>query len=59
VQARNVQDYFSDIQMVTVTVGKITVNMQAVNRTVATPVGWAAPATTFPKFGAFVLERTD
>lgn len=56
VQARNVQDYFTDIQTLTVTAGKITVNMQAVNRTVATPIGWTAPATTFPQFGCFVLE---
>lgn len=57
VQARNVQDYFSDIQILTVTNGKITVNMQAINRTVAVPIGWTAPATTFPQFGCFVLNN--
>lgn len=54
---RNVQDYFVDIQTLTITGGSITVDMQAINRTVATPVGWTAPATTFPTFGCFVLEK--
>lgn len=57
VTARNAQDYFTDIQTLDITNGAITVNMQAANRTVATPIGWTAPATTFPTFGAFVLER--
>jgi hypothetical protein len=57
VKAYNVQDYFVDIQTLTVTSGVITVNMQAVNRTVATPVGWTAPAKTFPQFGAFILVK--
>lgn len=56
VQARNVQDYFNDIQTLTVADGNITVNMQAANRTVAAPVAWTAPATTFPTFGCFVLQ---
>jgi hypothetical protein len=59
VQARNVQDYFVDIQTLTITAGVITVNMQAVNRTVATPIEWTAPATTFPAFGCFVLTKTE
>lgn len=54
---RNVQDYWTDVQELTVAGNSITVNMQAVNRTVATPVGWTAPATTFPQFGCFVLEK--
>jgi len=54
---RNVQDYWNDTQTLDITAGHITVNMQAVNRTVETPVGWTAPATTFPQFGAFVLEK--
>jgi hypothetical protein len=58
VSVHNAQDYFTDIQTLTIAAGKIiTVNMQAVNRTVATPVNWAAPATTFPRFGAFVVEK--
>jgi hypothetical protein len=57
VKAYNVQDYFVDIQTLTITAGVITVNMQAANRTVATPVGWTAPAKTFPQFGAFVLVK--
>jgi hypothetical protein len=59
VQARNVQDYFVDIQTLTITAGVITVNMQAANRTVATPVQWTAPATTFPQFGCFVLVKIE
>lgn len=57
VQARNVQDYFNDTQTLTISGGNLTVNMQAINRTVATPIEWTAPATTFPAFGCFVLER--
>jgi hypothetical protein len=57
VKAHNVQDYFVDIQTLTITSGSITMNMQAANRTVATPQGWTAPAKTFPTFGAFVLVK--
>jgi alkylation response protein AidB-like acyl-CoA dehydrogenase len=57
VKAYNAQDYFSDVQTLTITAGVITVNMQAANRTVATPDGWVAPAKTFPDFGAFVLIK--
>ncbi|HEU4340992.1 MAG TPA: hypothetical protein VFU31_05425, partial [Candidatus Binatia bacterium] len=57
VQAINVQDYFNDIQNLTVAAGKITVNMQAENRTIAAPQGWTAPATVFPSFGCFVLVK--
>jgi hypothetical protein len=57
VKAHNAQDYFSDIQTLTITAGVITVNMQAANRTVQTPVGVAAPAKSFPKFGAFILVK--
>lgn len=56
VQARNAQDYFNDIQALTVIDGKISVNMQVANRTVETPIQWTAPATTFPLFGCFVLS---
>jgi len=55
---RNVQDYFVDIQILTLDADKkITVNMLAANRTVSTPIQWIAPATTFPQFGCFVLEK--
>lgn len=57
INAHNAQDYFTDIQELTVSGGSITVDMQAVNRTVEALVGWDAPATTFPQFGAFILER--
>jgi len=57
---RNVQDYFVDIQTGTVAQdGTITVDMQASNRSVQAPVQWTAPATTFPDFGCFVLEKTS
>jgi hypothetical protein len=57
IQARNVQDYFNDIQTLTVSGGSITINMQAANRSAATPVGWTAPAKTCPQFGAFILVK--
>lgn len=58
VTVANVQDYFVDIQTLTLDADKkIVVDMQAVNRSVATPQGWTAPATTFPQFGAFVVEK--
>jgi hypothetical protein len=38
--------------------GTITVDMRAISHTVSTPYYWTAPATTFPEFGAFVLEKT-
>lgn len=58
VKVRNAQDYFTDIQILTLDVNKrIIVNMQAVNRTVAAPVAWSTPETTFPTFGAFVVSR--
>lgn len=54
---RNAQDYFTDWQTGTVAGdGTISVNMQAINRTVAAPIQWTAPVTTFPDFGSFVLE---
>lgn len=58
VRVRNAQDYANDVQTLTLDANKrVTVNMQAVNRTVAAPVGWDAAATTFPSFGAFVIEK--
>jgi hypothetical protein len=58
VSVHNVQDYFTDIQTLTLDASKqITINMQAVNRTVSTPIGASAPATTFPEFGCFVIEK--
>lgn len=55
VMAINVQDYFVDRQSLTVSGGNITINMQAGNRTIATPQGIATPTTTFPEFGCFVV----
>jgi hypothetical protein len=58
VSVRNVQDYFVDIQTLTLDASKqITVNVQAVNRTVAAPILWDAPVSTFPTFGCFVVEK--
>ena len=58
IQVKNVQNYRTDIQELTVSeAGVLTVNMQAANRTVATPTAWTAPATIYPQFGAFVLVK--
>lgn len=58
VTIRNVQDYFVDIQTLTLDENKcISVDMQAANRSVSEPIGWTAPATTFPTFGCFVVEK--
>jgi hypothetical protein len=58
VNVRNVQDYFTDIQTLVIDAGfNITIDVQAANRTVAAPVEWDAPDTTFPTFGCFVVEK--
>jgi hypothetical protein len=57
VLVHNCQDYWVDIQTLTITAGVITIDMQAAARTIETPVGWAAPETTFPQFGAFVVRK--
>jgi hypothetical protein len=57
VKAYNAQDPLNDIQTLTISSGVITVNMEATNRTVETPVGWTAPAKTYPQFGCFVLAK--
>jgi hypothetical protein len=57
VDLHNCADYYGDVQILTITAGMITVDMQAAHRTIETPVGWAAPATTFPEFGAFVVTK--
>lgn len=48
---------YDDVQTLDIIDGAVTVNAQAINRTVAAPQGDDAPPTTFPQFGAFVLER--
>jgi hypothetical protein len=59
VTVANVQDLFVDIVTLTLDEDKcISVDMRAVSHTVATPQGWTAPATTFPLFGAFVVQKT-
>jgi len=50
------QGDFTDIQTLTVSGGAVTVNMEAVNRTIGAPQGWDAPATTFPIFGCFIIK---
>lgn len=58
VTVANVQDLFVDIVTLTLDADKkIAVDMRAISHTVATPQGWDAPATTFPTFGAFVVEK--
>lgn len=55
---RNAQDYFIDIATGEVDGnGLITIDMRAISHTVAAPIEWTAPATTFPTFGAFVIEE--
>jgi len=59
VDVHNVQDYWNDIQELTISEGVISVNMEATNRTVESPIGWDDPDKTFPDFGAFVLYYTE
>lgn len=48
----------NDLQALTLDANKcITVDMQAANRSVAAPIAWTAPATTFPTFGCFVVQK--
>lgn len=57
VHVHNVQDFSTDIQELTLSASKtVDVNMQAANRTVVAPLGWTAAATTFPKFGCFLVQ---
>jgi len=51
----NVQDYYKDRALANVKDGRI--NIPMTGHTVFTPVAWQSPASTFPDFGAFVVER--
>jgi hypothetical protein len=52
----NVPDYFNDVVSGTYDSGQpFKVSMQG--RTTHTPIGWTAPASTFPRFGVFLLIR--
>jgi hypothetical protein len=54
----NAQDYFTDIATGTVPANKIiSVDMRAVSHSVVARIGSTAVATTFPTFGAFVVEK--
>jgi hypothetical protein len=59
VRVRNAQDYLVDITTNTLPGNVITLNMLAASHTVALPHGSSTVTgpKTFPKFGAFVLER--
>lgn len=58
VNAHNAENYFTDIQALTVAGdGTITVDMRAISHAPIAPVQWVAPATAFPNFGCFILER--
>lgn len=61
VRVRNAQDYWVDITTNTVPGNNITVPMQASAHTVALPYGstTASGSPSFPKFGAFILERIE
>lgn len=59
VRVRNAQDYFVDYDDLTVSeAGTITVDMRAASHSVAARVGSeTVVATSFPKFGAFIVEK--
>lgn len=58
VRVKNVQDLFVDIvELVLDADKKITVDMRAISHTVAAPILWDAPATVFPEFGCFIIEK--
>ncbi|PYV89611.1 MAG: hypothetical protein DMG05_13155, partial [Acidobacteria bacterium] len=54
-EIRNVQDYFHDVISGVYAGGSLGIPMTG--HTIATPVGWTAPPSTFPEFGAFVLRK--
>lgn len=57
VHIRNVQDFSTDIQTLTLSESKtVDINMQASIRTIAAPTEWTASATTFPRFGCFLVQ---
>jgi hypothetical protein len=55
-QLRNVQNYFGDI--LTGTYNGQPISIPMTGRTVATPIGWPQPLSTFPEFGVFVIRKT-
>jgi len=58
VTVTNVQDLFVDIVTAQLDADKhIVVNMQAAAHSVQAGQGFVTPATTFPKFGCFVVEK--
>lgn len=58
VRVKNVQDLFVDIVELILDGNKqITVDMRVISHTVAAPILWDAPVTTFPEFGCFVIEK--
>lgn len=56
-QLRNVQDYFSDIITGTYN-GSGSISVSMTGRTIAKPLKYNAPASSFPEFGGFVLLKT-
>jgi hypothetical protein len=52
----NAQDP-DDVATGTLSGTDISIDMRAVSHTVASPVNWDAPGSTFPIFGCFILER--
>jgi hypothetical protein len=62
VKVHNIQDYFNDIQMLQLDSNKcIQVDMLPNHHTVALPngTGWESPVSSFPLFGAFVIDVID
>jgi hypothetical protein len=56
-QLRNVQDYFSDI-ITGIYNGSGNISVPMTGRTIAKPLKYNAPASSFPEFGGFVLIKT-
>jgi len=58
VRVHNCQDYFSDVQILTLDADKkISVDMKASTRTIAAPTLWTAPVSCFPVFGCFIVKK--
>lgn len=55
-ELHNVQDYFTDLVRATYGGGPLVVSMR--EHTVAVPIGWHAPPSTFPAFGVFAVVKT-
>lgn len=53
----NAQNWADVLELTVSELGTIDIDMRAISHSTATPQGWTAPATTFPTFGCFVVEK--